>query len=241
MITFKINNQKIECPITWDEITVEQYIKLKDAKNVSEVFKALTGFDLYISEEQLERDFFPFLTFIADRPDFDSLPLTEYIQGASAPLKNLGHGTFGQKIAAQKIISKAFKGQSKVDVTSFMVDVLEVYIKIEKNKINSLKFIQAYPYFNHICKEILRLVKRDKQYLEQKPDSELTLAGVERLSKFGEMRIIDQLAGGDLLKYEKIIEIEYDVIFKKLWYIAEQGAFRERLHKLQMKKQKQAA
>src|SRR3990172_10455868 len=128
MIAFNINKQKVNCPITWEEVTVAQYLKLKKAANLSDIFKALTRFDLDISEEQLEVNIFPFLTFISDPPDFDNLPVPELIVTIGKPPMNLGHESFGKKIAAQKIISKAFKGKDKIDVTYFMIELLQVYL-----------------------------------------------------------------------------------------------------------------
>ena len=115
-----------------------------------------------------------------------------------------------------------------------MVDLLSVYVPLD---IANLKFVNAYPVFNHYCNEIVRLVARDKKYLDSKPDSELTLAGVEKLSKFEEMRIVDMLAGGDMLKYKEIENLEYDFVFKKLWYMKEQHDLSVRLNKIRNRKQ----
>lgn len=242
-IPFKIDGRKVSCPSSWDEVSVASAIKLKTAKTLSEIFRALTGFGMPVEEFQVRNQIFPFITFVSDPIDFDKIPVPEFIltwDSVYEPLKNLGHGTFGQKIAAQKIISKAFKGNPKtVDVTGFMVELLAVYMtNLRCEQIEQLPFIKAYPVFDHYCNEIVRLVARDKKYLESKPDSELTLAGVEKLSKFGEMRIIDQLAGGDLKGYDAILKMEYDVIFQKLWYVKEQHDLQERLQKIQARKHK---
>lgn len=229
----------VECPASWDEITVAQYLRLKTASTLVEVFGALTGRHHYdgISEDILERNVFPYLTYIADKPDFENLPIPPDYLGMP---KNLGHGTFGQKLRAQKIIHKAFKGgkADKVDVTEFMVELLAVYCCDDKPNFNILNipFVQAYPLFNHYCNEILRLVKRDKQYLDRKPDADLTLAGINSLDKFGEMKIIDSLAGGDSLKYNEVLALEYDVVFKKLWYNVELEEFRKRLYRVKTKR-----
>jgi len=243
MVTFKINNVKVLCPTEWSEVSISSVLKMKGKTHLTEIFQALTGCDFDIPEFQVRNEIFPYLTFVSDEIDFEKLPMPEFIKGWGAPIKNLGHASFGQKIAAQKIISKAFRGSPReVDVTSFMIDLLIIYMpKMEREKVESLPFVQCYPVFDHYCKEIIRLVGRDKKYLEQKPDADLTLAGIDKLSKFAEMRIIDALAEGDLLKYEKILEMEYDVIFRKLWYVAEQSSFKERYMKIRERKFKQAA
>lgn len=240
MITFSIDNQKVNCPVSWEEVSIASAIKLRTANTLSEIFNALTGFEFPIEDFQVRNQIYPFITFVSDNIDFDKLPMPEKI-GDYVPLKNLGHGTFGQKIQAQRIISNAFKGNpKKVDVTSFMIPVLRVYMP-EQTDIESLSFIKYYPVFNHYCNEIIRLVGRDKKYLDSRPDPELTLAGIDKLSHFGEMRIIDQLAEGDLVKYDEILKMEYDVVFKKLWYMKEMNDLTERVNRIRLRKQKQAA
>src|SRR3990167_5620112 len=128
MIPFLIGKEKVSCPQNWEEVSVSSFIKLKSAKSLSKIFKALTGCELPFDEAQIETQIFPYLTFVSEVMDFDKLPLPESI-GEYKPLKSLGSGTYGQKIAAQRIIHDAFKNKQKnIDVTSFMVELLEVYL-----------------------------------------------------------------------------------------------------------------
>jgi hypothetical protein len=54
-------------------------------------------------------------------------------------------------------------------------------------------------------------------------------AGVQRFDKFGVMNLIDALAGGDVLKYDSVMYIEYNTIYIKLLMNKEQMLFNRRL------------
>lgn len=55
----------------------------------------------------------------------------------------------------------------------------------------------------------------EAQNLRSEPDSDLMQAGISQMEIFGDMNTIDAMADGDILKYEKIKELPYHVIFDK--------------------------
>jgi hypothetical protein len=64
--------------------------------------------------------------------------------------------------------------------------------------------------------EINRIAVRDTAALKSTPDKDEISAGINKLDVFGEFKTIDALAGGDPLKYEMILFLDYEVVFKKL-------------------------
>jgi len=52
------------------------------------------------------------------------------------------------------------------------------------------------------------------------------------LDVFKEHKTIDALAGGDILKYEQVLEMPYETVFVKLWYEKEMAEYQKRLHEI---------
>lgn len=61
-----------------------------------------------------------------------------------------------------------------------------------------------------------QILEMEEKALSSKPNQKLIDAGIERMNIFGELNIINTLANGDLLKYEKVKQIPYEDVFNKL-------------------------
>jgi hypothetical protein len=72
--------------------------------------------------------------------------------------------------------------------------------------------------------------------LSHKPDADEQIAGIEEFGKYKSFVQFDNLAGGDILKYNKIREEPYMICFTKMLLDAERNEFQERLNKLKTKK-----
>ena len=55
----------------------------------------------------------------------------------------------------------------------------------------------------------------EQTYLSSPPDAKLLNAGIRDLDILGDIASIDNLAGGDVLKWNQIIELPYSMIFDK--------------------------
>jgi hypothetical protein len=55
----------------------------------------------------------------------------------------------------------------------------------------------------------------EQTYLSSPPDMKLLNAGIRGLDVLGDVSLIDNLAGGDILKWDLIIELPYSKIFDK--------------------------
>lgn len=69
---------------------------------------------------------------------------------------------------------------------------------------------------------------KESTELELKPTAEQSKAGIKQLDKYGMMNLIDSLAGGDILKYEAVLMMEYTVAFTKLRMNKDSELFRRR-------------
>jgi len=70
------------------------------------------------------------------------------------------------------------------------------------------------------------------------PNPELIQAGISDLNVFGDMNIIDTLAGGDILKHEAIKKLPYKVIFDKQFKSVIENNIQTRIREAQDAKRK---
>lgn len=79
--------------------------------------------------------------------------------------------------------------------------------KMETNE--ALKFILW------IRDELEAIANLEKTYLVSSPSAKLFQAGINRLDQFGLLNTIDNLANGDILKYDEVRKLRYNVVFDK--------------------------
>lgn len=80
--------------------------------------------------------------------------------------------------------------------------------------------------------------KMEQEFLNSEPDSDMMAAGINELQQFGDMNVIDQLAGGDILKYDAVKSLRYNVIFDKQYKMNIESRIQKKLIKIQSKPKK---
>lgn len=93
---------------------------------------------------------------------------------------------------------------------------------------------------NKIEKELLELIEREKNYLYSDESDPIMLevnAG-QRLSKFGVLNTLDNLANGDITKYKAIEDLPYLLVFAKLLRDKEVSEINKDIADIQKRKQK---
>ncbi len=55
-----------------------------------------------------------------------------------------------------------------------------------------------------------------EQKLDTETENDLIVAGIDDLNKFGDLNTIDALAGGDILKWQQVLELTYEDVYNKL-------------------------
>lgn len=76
--------------------------------------------------------------------------------------------------------------------------------------------------------EIKRIHEQEAASLVGEYTQQQKRAGIQQLEKFKHFKTIDGLAGGDVLKYEDILQTEYRTIFMKLYYDKEKSDYEDR-------------
>ncbi len=89
---------------------------------------------------------------------------------------------------------------------------------VNEDEFLKMKITEFYALLNSITKQLENLIALEERELTPKhSDHKWELVeGSKRLSKMGAIATIDSLAGGDILKWQKVIELPYITVFNKL-------------------------
>ena len=143
--------------------------------------------------------------------------------------EDLGTLTYRKFIDLKTFFSQATEG---IDIIAEPIEIVTGMIKEEVLELNLSK---AFPLWKHIENELLRLSKIEAEQLDYTPSPEEEQADFSKLSKFGELARIHSLANGDLLKFEKVLELPYNDVLATLLYEKETREYQERLNEIASK------
>lgn len=93
---------------------------------------------------------------------------------------------------------------------------IEVARLLLNSKLKGLKANDLLSFILFVLDELEQIAKNELANLNSPPDFDLQMAGIDKLDKFGVINIIDQLAGGDVTKWEDCWELSYGDAFVKL-------------------------
>lgn len=99
-----------------------------------------------------------------------------------------------------------------------LAEVFEYMEGVDNNGFMNLNITTFYGLYNDIINQLENLLGMEKQELisEHSDFKWEAVDGSKRLSVMGVLPMIDNLAGGDVLKYEQILDMPYMTIFNKL-------------------------
>jgi len=103
------------------------------------------------------------------------------------------------------------------------------------DKILDKTWNDVFKFVKFVFRSIERVNEVEKKLI-YKPEPDEEQAGIEMYSQFGYFATIDRLAGGDLLKYDEVGQIEFSVIFAKLMLSSVDAQFSKNYQKIIMKK-----
>lgn len=98
-------------------------------------------------------------------------------------------------------------------------DYKKEYDSIIDKKIEEYLSMQAFEFyhlFNYVVECLKQIIETENSQLAQDPDIDEIDAGVENLSRLGVYLTLDNLSGGDVLKWDSIYNTSYNRIFTKL-------------------------
>lgn len=137
-------------------------------------------------------------------------------------------------------------GFVKIDLIDYIEDkdfekliYLSFEGKLDKDKISKLSLKEAMEFVLWLTDSLAMIIQNEKANLSSMPDIDLVNAGVNRLDILGEANLIDSLAGGDILKWEKVKKIPYHRVFDKQLKSKIENDIQRDLSKIQRDKSKQ--
>lgn len=105
-------------------------------------------------------------------------------------------------------------------------------INLFLNDVSNLQVKEAMSFFLWLLDEIKSLKELESTYLVSEPDAKMLQAGINELDKFGFKNTLDNLAKGDVLKYDEIKKLPYHVIFDKQYMEVIKSKIEKKLTKI---------
>ncbi|MFA7361919.1 MAG: hypothetical protein WC139_12880 [Candidatus Kapaibacterium sp.] len=94
-------------------------------------------------------------------------------------------------------------------------DMAKICELIYEKPVNLKKWYYVFAFYNWILSEV-KAIEDKLKTLYIAPTSEESQAGIENFQEFGAFATIDRLAGGDVLKYDAIERMPFNLIFTKM-------------------------
>lgn len=105
-------------------------------------------------------------------------------------------------------------------INVFLIDVQRLELK------------EAISFYLWIVDELKSIRELESEYLRSDPDIKLMQAGINKLDKFGLLNTLDNLAKGDITKYDMIRSTPYNVIFDKQFLEITKADIEKKLSKI---------
>lgn len=233
MITFKTGNKKINVPQLWSEITLKQWHDVTAAgDDQDKIIAAITGLPedvvkhLSAHSRRLVAESTRFLSKFFNAEEWIVPKVVRIGEHVLNPKFDIREKEYGQRIALQMAAEekeKSFIGNLSTLIEIYLQPLLtKKYYdadKAEETKAlieQHILFVDAYTLAVHYCKQLNEIVAVESTTLNVPPTAEQRAAGIDEYSKFGVMNTIRALAGGDILKANEVLHIEYSTVYSWL-------------------------
>mgnify|MGYP000876995866 FL=1 len=123
--------------------------------------------------------------------------------------------------------------------TEGLMNAFELVYKCTKKDMMKMSVVLFYRCMKFITNEVDRVMRLEHHHWKVEPteyDGRLQDAGVKELEMFGDLPMIDSLAGGNILRYNDIERLNYLEVHYILWYRATQANIQNRFQKLMANK-----
>lgn len=101
-----------------------------------------------------------------------------------------------------------------------------------KNDVEKIDLKSAMAFILWLIDELKSISEIESNYLRSDPDIKLLQAGINKLDQFGVINTLDNLAKGDILKYDLIRELPYNVVFDKQYLEVTKSEIEKKLSKI---------
>lgn len=195
-IPFKIKKETFFLPIGWGELP---FWKIAELKHHSKTPHKLVKFLIDCPHDIDATAAIPLLTWISEPIDLEAFE-------PSVIIGDLRRKTWGQKLEAVSLLQQD-------GTIGGIANVVKVYTETDCEQ---LTLDELVPMYLEITNQLTEILKTEKATLEILPTPEQIRAGISEFEKLGIFSTIDDLAGGDPLKYDAVLQLEYSVVYSKL-------------------------
>ena len=239
MIKLKANKQPFQLAQGWHEVTLKQWKLLEKAQTSHQIAEILTG--LEVNDDTLFQ-LLPFLKWFETPFNKDSWKLPTQIEIAGQKYStsiNIRNKEYAQKILLQQLKPTDFL----LSIMIYMQPVIDKALFDYERAIELMPLLddvllcELYPLAENIYKQLKRIVDTEREEIVAKPTAEQIRAGIAMFDVFGVNNTIDALAGGDVLKYNDILRLDYNTIFVKLKRNKLESTFKNNYSKIMNNKQ----
>lgn len=232
MIKLKHKGEQINVPQLWSEVKLWQYKKGRGVSDPNLIISIFTGMDLSMVEKlspQSRSMILLAIQFITKPLIADELECPEKIRLNGDLFKskfNIMEETFFQKVELQNIVtSKDF------NIENDCINIVELYMqgqitgkKYDPNFTEStakviseeILLVDAYGIAMDLIKQIKGQLEIESKVLRSSYTSEQMRAGITMFDQYKHMNIVKALAGGDILKYNDVLMLDYNTVFLHL-------------------------
>ena len=240
MIKFNTPIGDIQLPNNLLDITFETYqFILDNPKDPVEILCKLTDW----TPENIKlidvSPIVPHLDFLTSR-EFEAVQPSKNISivGVDFELHSLIQGTWGQKLAAAQHIRK---GNVLLTVSIYLSPLYYDRKFNEEEVIEFIEILKTQPAENVISlykwikDSVENIIRWEVRNLPYKPSGDEIRAGISDFNRLGDTPTIDRLAGGDVLKWEAVLDLPYSTIRKKLLLSNISSNFEKKLSEIKSK------
>lgn len=217
MISVLINKEKFNIPTSWSDVMYSQWTKIQNETDEIKILSIITNIptDLLInfSQGQLEK-IGVLLSFLQTSLDFKSI-------GKPKNPINIKMATWGQRIEAEQLL------RNKADDID---GIVKCY------KLNDMPIIEMFEMVLDIIEQLKIIIETEAKELSLPPTREQTMAGASMYEEFGVMNTIRAVAQGNILNFDRVLEIEYNVVFIYLKMAKTDSIFQTNYQKVLNKK-----
>src|SRR5690606_17890136 len=105
-------------------------------------------------------------------------------------------------------------------------------INVFKIDVENIEVSEAMSFYLWIIDELKSIRELESNYLSSDPDIKMIQAGIHKLNQFGINNTLDNLAKGDILKYNEIRKLPYNVVFDKQYMEVTKSEIEKKLAKI---------
>lgn len=195
MIAVIINKVNYSIPTTWSEVTYFKWQQVQTEKNPLKILSIITSIPLELLENFNQKQ----INKVELILNFIRTPINLKELGKPINPIDIKRQSWGKRIELEQLL------RSKSDDINGVVNCYQLDV--------NLPIIEVFEQVMDIMNQFKDMIERENKELSITPTREQILAGCSMYDEFGVMNTIRSVALGNILNFDRVLEIEYNVVF----------------------------